>query len=137
MIRHRVATRAIPAILLPSLLLLASCASTKIAGRVVDGPAGVPVVVPASDPRIAAARPVPAIKVEVIGESGAIVASAVSGENGNFTLSMPSAGAPTRPVELRAQGPGIFTASGTLYLPRDGSWILFNVKPDPAASTTR
>jgi len=117
--------------------ILPSCGSTRIAGRVVQGPAGIPLVVPASDPRVTEAIPVPGVTVSVIGEQGKTIVSALSAENGNFTISIPSAQTPTRAVEIRAEGPGIFDATGSVYLPRDGSWIIYTVKSDPAAASPR
>ncbi len=112
---------------------LVGCNSIDVAGRVVLAPAGIPLVVPATDARITAGQGVPDVRVEVLGEKGAVIASATSGPTGNFELSMPSTGTPTGSVEITASGSSIMPGKGTLYLPRDGSWILFNVQRNPTA----
>jgi hypothetical protein len=115
------------------LTLLTGCNSIEIAGRVVSAPAGIPLVVPATDARIVEGQGVPGVRVDVLGEKGAVIATATSGPTGNFKLSMPSTGTPTGSVEVTARGSSIIPAKGTLYLPRDGSWILFNVQRNPTA----
>lgn len=112
---------------------LAACGSIDIAGRVVAAPAGIPLVVPATDARITGGQGIPDVRVDVLGDKGAVIATATSGPDGNFELSMPSTGTPTGSVQLSATGPAIVPAKGSLYLPRDGSRILFNVERNPTA----
>lgn len=112
---------------------LAGCGSIDIAGRVVAAPAGIPLVVHATDARITAGQGIADVRVDVLSDKGAVIATATSGPDGAFELSMPSTGTPTGSVQLTATSPAIMPARGSLYLPRDGSRILFNVERNPTA----
>ncbi len=114
---------------------LAGCGGVTFAGRVIAGPANIASVVPASDPRLESATGVGGVLIELKDEKQNLVGSGVSDLDGKFAISVPTANAPTRPTIVRSTGKGLQAAETTLYLPRDGSRLLVNVKDVPVASS--
>ena len=113
---------------------LAGCGGVTYAGRVVSGPASIATVVPESDPRLESATGVEGVLIEFKDEKQNLFGSGVSGVDGKFAISIPTADAPTRPTIVRSTGPGLVAGETTLYLPRSGGQLLINVKRAPGGS---
>lgn len=112
---------------------LTGCGGVTYAGRVVSGPASIATVVPESDPRLDSATGVEGVLIEFKDEKQNLFGSGVSGADGKFAISIPTAEAPTRPTVVRSTGPGLVAGETTLYLPRSGGQLLINVKRSPGS----
>lgn len=116
--------------------VLGACGGVTFAGRVVSGPATIATVVPATDPRLSNDTGVGGITVELLDDKENPYGSGVSAPNGTFSISVPTTSAPTRAAIVRATGPGISSGETLLYLPRDGSRVLVNVRKDPRSTVS-
>lgn len=114
--------------------LLTGCGGVRFPGRVVAGPASIATVVPATDPRLKGEGGVGGVTVVLLDDKQNEYGSGVSAPDGAFEITVPTASAPTRPATVRVSGPGVAASDTLLYLPRDGSSILVNVRRDPSAA---
>lgn len=123
-----------------TLLLLAAAVqigcrgATRIDGRVVSGPVGLAVVVDQSDERLLADG-LSGVEVALLQDtsttSGAVIASTVSDEDGNFRFTLARGRHPGGSVIVRARGDTIYTARSRAYLPRAGQRLLCTVMTRP------
>lgn len=74
------------------------------------------------------------VSIELMDDKQNSFGSDISSPDGTFAITVPTASAPTRPTTVRVTGPGISANETVLYLPRDGSSILVNVRRDPTAT---
>ncbi|MEM7629829.1 MAG: hypothetical protein AAF356_10460 [Planctomycetota bacterium] len=139
------------ALLSVSCTLLSACGGQRIKGRVIEGGIGRAMVVSATDTRTIATAGVddPAgdaqtgfegVRVRLLRPSGrttggpaAEIASAVSGPDGFFDISVGNKDQISGRFEIEASGGGVFQVRNTIFVPRNDQRVLVLVRPNSAA----
>jgi hypothetical protein len=116
---------------------LAGCSTTTVAGRVVPGPIGRSLVLPAEDDRFLSAG-LSDVRVEILQDaSGSLirVAEATTAAEGDFTVRLPNDKLRKGPISVRASADAVFLSTTRVNLPTPGQRVLVQVvqRPDGAA----
>lgn len=119
-------------VLLATLLTLTACGSSRYVGKVIPGTVGRPIIVEAGDDRINNEQGIPGLEITVYNESKsgrapAQLARTTTDEDGEFTISIPSAKTPRGNVIVRVTGDGIYSARSKTFLPRGNQFMLYTV----------
>ncbi len=99
----------------------------RVTGKVIAGPASIPVVVPSDDPRLTDAAGLAGVDV-TISSRGQVAHRLTSEQDGTFSF---NASGPVRTgqVEVEASSGTIVPVRGTLYLPLEGQRLLIIARP--------
>ncbi len=133
----RVLGRIIPVLVIALLALaqIGCSGATRVHGRVVTGPVGLAVIVDPTDERLTQPG-VPGVEVAMLRESasnsGSMLMSTTTDEQGNFMFTIARGQHPGGAVIIRTRGPGIYTARSRSYLPTGNRKLLCTVMPQPA-----
>ncbi|RMH13472.1 MAG: hypothetical protein D6695_03815 [Planctomycetota bacterium] len=107
-------------------MLLTGCAGTRVVGKVLPGTISYVGVVDHSDERLGEPG-IPGVSVRIEapnGSSSSPIATATSGPDGRFSMSIPKDAWPTDRVVVRAIVDGYASARGSVYLPRTSQSFL-------------
>lgn len=112
---------------------LGACGGVKVRGMVLGGPIGRAMVVDGRDQRLADPG-VEGVKIDLVhqgaqaGGGFAPIASAVSGPDGRFELTIPEADKVRGQLVVVADAANIFRTSTPIYVPRSGQELLVQVR---------
>ncbi len=112
--------------------VLAACENDTLIGRVIDGPGSVVSSVNAKDPRLlepgVGSTTVVVRKFAGEGVNGPIVASGVSGPDGQFRIPMDDKSAETGELIVTAKTPDQRISRGKIFYPPPGQQLLIVVR---------